>query len=185
MNFLFYNYYNFWTTLIQKINKKKKGFIQKCSEKEKKESIETLYFSNLFALPFLIIFFFVTNEFTELGQYVQTDEQFKNSLFVFLIIFLAVIFCGCFLCFSQIWCTTNNNAITTSVIGVLKSFLQTLLGLFFYDAYRNMTVLSFVGILINLAFGTYYTYLKYIEKESRIQSSLNSSHSDTINDTKA
>lgn len=118
-------------------------------------------------MPFLFIFFIATNEFNELAKFNLFHTGLTDSFIVFLVIFTLVIVCGCILCFSQIWCTTSNNAITTSVIGVLKSFLQTLLGMFFYDAYKNMSVLSFIGIIINLIFGTWYTYLKYIERESR------------------
>ena len=133
-------------------------------------------------MPFLIFFFFITLEFNQISGQLITFS-FENN-FLFLIVFLFVIVCGCVLCFSQIWCTTNNNAITTSVVGVLKSFIQTILGMFFYDAYKSMGVLAFVGILINLIFGTWYTYLKYIEKESRSYIHLSSSDPKLIDTNK-
>ncbi len=115
----------------------------------------------------MILFFFITNEWNECADYFFISKSIKQDTFVlFSVVFVFVLLCGCFLCFSQIWCTTHNSAVTTSVIGVLKSFLQTLVGMFFYGAYEEMSYLSYIGILLNLIFGTYYTYLKYIEKET-------------------
>ena len=68
-------------------------------------------------------------------------------------------------------CTSKNTAVTTSVVGVLKSFIQTTLGMFMFNASKEIGTLGFIGIVINLTFGVYYTYLKYMEKETKKASS--------------
>ncbi len=138
------------------------SFIQKCGEPEK-DPVQTFYLSSLFSLPFLITAFFLSNEPSSLAIYLQENSNLFQINFQVNLLF--VIMFGCFLSYSQFWCTTNNNAITTSVIGVLKSFIQTIMGIFVFEAKNNMSFLVLLGIFINLIFGTWYTYLKYIEKE--------------------
>ncbi len=138
------------------------SFIQKCGEPEK-NPVQTFYLSSFFSLPLLLVTFFLSDEAAKLATYLRENpDSFQTSFQVNL--FFVVLF-GCVLCYSQFWCTTHNNAITTSVIGVLKSFVQTMLGIFVYEARTNMTFLVLLGIFINLVFGTWYTYLKYIEEE--------------------
>jgi len=59
--------------------------------------------------------------------------------------------------------------LTTSVIGVLKSFIQTVFGIFLFNATKEIDVLGYVGIFVNLFSGVMYTYLKFVEKESKIK----------------
>ncbi len=141
------------------------SFIQKCGENEK-NSIEIFYFSSLFSLPLLFLALYFSNEFQLLNLALNENSFFFQLDFGFNLI--VVVCFGCFLCFSQFWCTTNNTALTTSVIGVLKSFIQTMLGIFLFKAQYNLTYLAYIGISINLIFGTWYTYLKYIEKDDSI-----------------
>ena len=139
------------------------SFIQKCGEPEK-NPVQTFYLSSFFSIPILLAAFFLSDEPSKLVTYLRENpDSFQINFQVNL--FFVVLF-GCVLCYSQFWCTTHNNAITTSVIGVLKSFVQTMLGIFVFEARSNMTFLVLLGIFINLVFGTWYTYLKYIEKDA-------------------
>lgn len=141
------------------------SFIQKCSETEK-NSMQTFYYNNLFSLPLLTISFLYTDELYEIVPYFSSKNSVLND-FGFWTVFSLVLICGCCLCFSQFWCTTNNSALTTSVIGVLKSFLQTVVGIYLWNVRKEIGPIGYAGIAINLFFGIFYTYLKYIEKESK------------------
>ena len=138
------------------------SFIQKCGDHDKssKQSLQIFYLSSIFSFPVLLVVFFFSGEPERL---VENTTNWHNSDFL---INLTLVICfGCLLCYSQFWCCTSNSALTTSVIGVLKSFIQTMLGIFVFKAQYTMTYLAFLGIFVNLVFGTYYTYLKYVDKE--------------------
>lgn len=126
--------------------------------------MQTFYYSNYVSVPLLAISFFLTSEFKE----VTYSKPFLDKELGFVAAFFMVLICGSFLCFSQFWCTSHNNALTTSVVGVLKSFLQTIVGMFLFDAKNQIGLYGYIGISINLLCGSLYTYLKYIEKEKKI-----------------
>lgn len=136
------------------------SFIQKCGETEK-NSMQTFYYSNILSIPMLLVGFLFTNEIGDLQVY---HTKYDVTGFGFLTAFGAVLVCGSCLCFTQFWCTSENTALTTSVIGVLKSFIQTTVGFFLFNASKEIGLVGFIGIFINLTFGVFYTYLKYIEK---------------------
>lgn len=143
------------------------SFIQKCGETEK-NSMQTFYYSNIMSLPLLLIPFLFTSEIPDLQLYTKNHDIQDPG---FIGTFSFVLICGACLCFCQFWCTSKNTAVTTSVVGVLKSFIQTTLGMFMFNAKNEIGLLGFVGIVINLTFGVYYTYLKYMEKELKHSSS--------------
>ena len=137
--------------------------IQKCSETQK-NSFQALFVCCSISLPILIVIVTITGEFDDLIIH-QQFKYIKNIRFIGS--YLCVVTCGAILCFSQFWCTMSNNAITTSVVGVLKSVVQTALGMVLFDGFMNLNLLTLIGIAINLIFGTWYTYLKYIEHNSK------------------
>lgn len=140
------------------------SFVQKCSEYEKRDSsIQTFYLSSFFTLPFLFLFFITSEEAEAMPLYFSAPSVYEAASFWLNLILVILI--GCSLTYSQFWCTSYNSAITTSVIGVLKSFIQTVIGIFLFDSADSLSFLAYFGISINLIFGSYYTYLKFIEKE--------------------
>lgn len=157
LNFEFYSY--FYCAISVVCQAFYFSFIQKCGESEK-NSLQVLYECSLISIPFLFFAFINSNEYVTLRS-PNTDFSFTN--FYFVCTFVLVVSIGSLLCFSQFWCTISNNAITTSVIGVLKSVIQTLIGVLFIDGVRNFTALTYIGLLVNLVFGAWYTYLKYEE----------------------
>lgn len=134
--------------------------IQKTGESEK-NSLQLLYECSLLSVPLLLIIFFVTKEMSVIAKTTSED----GGLY-FWFIFTCVITCGSLLCFTQFWCTIKNDAITTSVIGVLKSIVQTLIGIIIFQSYKQTTVLTYVGLAVNITSGICYTYFKYTEKET-------------------
>lgn len=136
------------------------SLVQKCSERES-STIQIFYLSNFFSFPFLLMLFLYSDEPKDLF-----DLKIENSYDTFLLNFFIVVIFGCLLAFSQFWCTTNNTALTTSVIGVVKSLVQTIFGIYFFDNQNSLSNLAVLGISINLIFAIMYTYFKYIEKNT-------------------
>ncbi|RNA12460.1 UDP-sugar transporter -like protein [Brachionus plicatilis] len=140
--------------------------IQKYGEIIKTNSLQTFYECSILSIPILLVFFMVTDERTGfLTELKPIDDLVYDSVLILVII------SGSLLCFSQFWCTLKNNAITTSVLGVLKSLIQTLIGILLFQSWDSISGLTYLGITINLIFGTLYTYLKYAENESFISKS--------------
>ena len=149
------------------------SLIQKCAETST-DYIRTLGITNLYSLPILLNCLFLFNEHIDVIDFIN-GPYFINRNFWFYAIFVVVI--GCLLSFSQMSCTTNNNAIVTSFIGVLKSFIHSAFGLFFFQAYQNMTSLAIFGIFLNLIFGSWYSFVKYKESAYSELRSLDDLHS--------
>lgn len=79
---------------------------------------------------------------------------------------------GVVLNYSLFLCTEKNSALTTSLVGVLKSVLQTVIGIFTFGGIQFNTLNGF-GLSLNLFGGILYTYVKYQEnvKHNSIDSS--------------
>lgn len=59
---------------------------------------------------------------------------------------------------------SNNSALTTSVVGTLKSVVQTTMGMFTFGGVAiNAPMVA--GVSMNLSGGIVYTYAKYLESE--------------------
>lgn len=99
----------------------------------------------------------------------------------FYVTFMMVVCCGALMNYSLFLCTALNSALTTSLIGVIKSVLQTAIGFF---TFGGVTVLPLnaTGIFMNLLGGTVYTYAKYRSKSESHPSSLegNDDSSDAV-----
>jgi Holliday junction resolvasome RuvABC endonuclease subunit len=59
-----------------------------------------------------------------------------------------------------------------SVIGVLKSILQVLFGLFIFDR-LSINVNTVIGIALSLIAGTIFSYLEYTDKQKKSTISMN------------
>jgi solute carrier family 35 protein len=161
LNFEFYSYFYCGISVVCQAFYF--SFIQKCGESDK-NSLQVLYECSIISIPFLFFAFLNTKEYETLLSH-NTNFSFTN--FYFVSTFVLVVSIGSLLCFAQFWCTISNNAITTSVIGVLKSVVQTIIGVLFIDGVSNLTTLTYIGLLVNLVFGAWYTYLKYEENNFR------------------
>lgn len=69
---------------------------------------------------------------------------------------------GVVLNYSIFLCTEKNSALTTSLIGVLKSVFQTVIGIFTFGGIKS-NILNGFGLSLNLFGGILYTYVKYKE----------------------
>lgn len=70
---------------------------------------------------------------------------------------------GVLLNYSLFLCTEKNSALTTSLVGVLKSIMQTVIGFFTFGGVK-FSVLNVFGISLNMIGGILYSYSKYKEK---------------------
>merc|ERR1712142_1004990 len=130
--------------------------VQKDSEVNKLSTLQMLYLNACNTLP---IFILLSIMFTELSPAVS---QLLQSSIIFLCLYTLLLFSGGILMFSTFLCTTMCSALTTSVVGVPKSFLQTIIGFFTFGGVPY-NPLNITGLAINLAGGVLYTYSKYRE----------------------
>lgn len=91
----------------------------------------------------------------------------------FLSCFAVQISMGVLLNYSLFLCTEKNSALTTSLIGVLKSILQTIVGVFTFGGI-DFTPWIISGLGLNMFGGVLYTYAKYREKISETTFALDS-----------
>jgi len=133
--------------------------IQRCSEQ--KTPTDVLYINSVISLPMILVLLIVfSNELTNVELYTG------YATFNFWIFFLASTIGGGLLNFATFWCTMKNSALTTSVVGVLKSILQVLFGLFTFDRLPlNFNIIF--GILLSLVSGTMFSYFEYTMKSSK------------------
>ena len=127
------------------------SFIQKCGETSK-NPFENLFRMATYSFPILFVFFLFGDEMSDLV--VHRKYPYLSDAHFWMVLFM-LIPVGTSLSFAQFWCTINNNAVTTSVVGVLKSVIQTLFGFIFFEGYNNLSLLTLTGILVNLVFGTW------------------------------
>lgn len=106
--------------------------------------------------------------------------HFNIKCFSFLFSDIAFLFCfilqtsaGVLLNYSLFLCTEKNSALTTSLIGVLKSILQTVIGFFTFGGIE-FNFLNIFGISLNMFGGILYTYIKYQEKKKCTSDSVHS-----------
>jgi len=139
--------------------------IQRCSEQ--KTSSEVLYINSLLSLPMVFISMILfSNELSNVMSYNGYNT------FSFWLYFLASTLGGGLLNGSTFWCTMKNSALTTSVVGVLKSILQVLFGLFVFDR-LSININTVIGITLSLIAGTMFSYLEYTDKQKKSAISMN------------
>ncbi|CAF0753639.1 unnamed protein product [Adineta ricciae] len=133
--------------------------IQRASEQ--KTSSEVLYINSLLSLPMVFVLMIL---FTDELSSVQMYNNYHTS--TFWLYFLASTFGGGLLNGATFWCTMRNSALTTSVVGVLKSILQVFFGLFVFDRF-SINTNTVIGIALSLIGGTIFSYLEYTTKKNK------------------
>ncbi|CAF3539967.1 unnamed protein product, partial [Rotaria sp. Silwood2] len=110
---------------------------------EQRTSNEIFYINSLLSLPMILLLMIIfTNELSNVKSYKGGGGLLNGTTF---------------------WCTIKNSALTTTVVGVLKSILQVFLGMFAFDRLpiNNKTI---IGIILSLIGGTMFSYLEYTNK---------------------
>ncbi len=95
-----------------------------------------------------------------IGDFFPALEALIKSTVAFKMLFAVVIFMGCFLNYLLFLCTNLNSALTTTVVGTLKSTLQTIIGLFTFGGI-DLNIFTVSGMLINTFGGFLYSFAKY------------------------
>ena len=84
-----------------------------------------------------------------------------------MIIFMIVISSGCVLNFFLFLCTTLNSALTTSVVGTVKSIIQTFVGTMAFGGF-SVNRFTITGVAVNFA-GTFLYILAKFKEARRTQ----------------
>ena len=92
--------------------------------------------------------------------------QFYFSYVKVQLCFLANIFLGVFLNFCIFWNTSANSALTTTIVGNLKSVLVMFVSILFFSTV-TYTTSEMAGLLLNLFGGVLYSTAKYFEMKER------------------
>ena len=98
--------------------------VQKDSEVNQMSTLQMLHLNACNTFPIFTIFSIV------LGEFSPATQHLSESSIPFLLLYTLLLASGGVLMFSTFLCTSLCSALTTSVVGVPKSFLQTLIGYF-------------------------------------------------------
>ena len=114
----------------------------------------------MLSLPFLGAMVLFSGELWRLGE-VWAAAVEANALFPALLVLCSVL--GALLNYSLFLCTVYNSALTTTIVGVLKGVVVTVVG-FFVMGGVPFHALNVLGIAMNTGGGGWYTWVKYREK---------------------
>ncbi|CAM1313144.1 SLC35D3 (predicted) [Pycnogonum litorale] len=120
-------------------------------------SVQILQLNSFNTLPVFVISLVMANE-----PYWIPKHHSVNRM-DFYLIFTLVVTCGALMNYSLFLCTALNCALTTSLVGVMKSVIQTAIGFFTFGGVKVLPI-NFTGIILNLIGGCLYTYGKYRDK---------------------
>ena len=115
------------------------------------------YLNSLNCLIPLLLCTAYTSEFSQVWAFPDLSSP------RFLLAFLLVITMGCALNYSVFLCTTLTSALTLSVVGVTKSVVVVMVGLFAFGGVK-LSLLGGGGVALNTLGSSLYTYAKYREK---------------------
>lgn len=135
--------------------------VQKSSEHHHKHTLELLHLNAFNTLPLFLTMSLI------LGEPASVSASLLNEDGSFYVVFVILILSGCVLTYSQFLCAAVCSALTTSMVGVCKSVLQTLLGFFTFGGVQ-FHPLNAMGLVLNTLGGVVYTYVKYLEKGRRV-----------------
>ncbi|XP_067949330.1 uncharacterized protein [Watersipora subatra] len=121
---------------------------------------DTLYMSSAMSFPVLFLTAATLGEFKKVYMYPRYTDP------VFIAMLLLLLCMGSFLNFTLFLCNSNNSALTTTVVGTLKSVAQTTMGMFAFGGIPINTPLL-TGVSMSLSGGVFYTYAKYQENEAK------------------
>jgi len=131
--------------------------VQKSSEQNHKGILEMLHVNSYNTLPIFLTLSFVLGEPAAIGSGAGSLEP------GFSLVFALLILSGCVLTYSQFLCAAVCSALTTSMVGVAKSVIQTILGFFTFGGVP-FHPLNIIGLVMNILGGIIYTYIKHLER---------------------
>jgi len=135
--------------------------VQKSSEVNHRTTVEMLHVNSFNTLPIFLTVSMVLGEPADIGESVSVAEP------GFTWVFGLLIFSGCVLTWAQFMCAAVCSALTTSMISVAKSVIQTIVGFFTFGGVQ-FHPLNITGLVMNILGGVIYTYVKQFEKKKQI-----------------
>lgn len=136
--------------------------VQKLGVDKDFSALTIVYINSVTCSPLMLFFTFLYGEHTGILAY-----EHILSLQFWLSFFFVVIF-ACVFSYSIFLSTTVNSALSTALVGVIKSALTTIIGMYTFGGVTATT--SFVwGQIINLSGGALYTYEKYQLKTKELR----------------
>lgn len=135
--------------------------VQKSSEVNHRSTVEMLHVNSFNTLPIFLTMSMILGEPSDIGQSVSIAEPGFTWVFGLLII------SGCVLTWAQFLCAAVCSALTTSMISVAKSVIQTILGFFTFGGVQ-FHPLNVAGLVMNILGGVIYTYVKQFEKKKQL-----------------
>ncbi|XP_074648487.1 uncharacterized protein LOC141903967 [Tubulanus polymorphus] len=121
---------------------------------------ETLQLISINTLPVLILWAIFKRELTGIMNFFEEASTVPLTVYILISLMISV---GALLNYSMFLCTTYNSALTTSVVGIIKSVLSTIIGMFSFGGVAVNTPTA-IGIGANLVGGVLYTIAKYHEQ---------------------
>jgi len=134
--------------------------VQKSSEVNHRSTVEMLHVNSFNTLPIFLTMSMVLGEPADIGQSVSIAEPGFTWVFALLIL------SGCVLTYAQFLCAAVCSALTTSMISVAKSVIQTVLGFFTFGGVQ-FHPLNIAGLVMNILGGVIYTYVRQFEKRQQ------------------
>ena len=131
-------------------------------------SAELLLYNSVLSLPFLLVVMVLTGEIYDVREAYWAAVR-ENHVFPLLLLTCSSM--GCLLNYALFLCTMNNSALTTTIVGVLKGVLSTILGFFLLGGVK-FNLLNVVGICMNTLGGALYTISKYRKRNTRTTAGL-------------
>ncbi|CAM6030664.1 unnamed protein product [Sphagnum balticum] len=135
-------------------------------------SMELLLYNGLLSLPVLIGIIFATGEVWNSAERIILES--KTSL-MFLPLLAASLMMGSLLNYCLFLCTLCNSALTTTIVGTLRSVLGTVMGFFVFGGVK-VTVFILLGVTFNTVGGVWYTAIKFKEKHMKERNVITEQH---------
>lgn len=134
------------------------------------DSNELLLYNAVLSFPVLVLLIYITGESRESipALVSNTSPGFLWMLFVSLLV-------GSLLNYALFLCTITNSALSTTIVGALRSVVGTVLGFFVLGGVKA-TPLIIVGVSANTAGSVWYTVVKYRQKRYARKGSLPQDH---------
>ena len=122
-----------------------------------------LYVNSYNTLPIFLTVSMILGEPASIGESLSSVQPGFYPVFVLLIM------SGCVLTWAQFMCAAVCSALTTSMVGVSKSVIQTILGFFTFGGVQ-FHPLNILGLVMNIFGGIIYSYIKNMEKHKQTSS---------------
>ena len=127
---------------------------------------ELLNYNAALSMPFLFVMMLVLGEANVLSETLEAGVVTAGGQLPFVALTALCSLLGVVLNYALFLCTLYNSALATTVVGVLKGVVATLLGFFFLGGVP-FHVVNLAGITMNMVGGVWYTVIKYQEKKRR------------------